>query len=622
MRHRRAVAWTILCVLLTTFSVYITVAQNPATTEEPVAPVINVQPATAAPIDAVLPPVTAGETTYTIRPGENLFRIALRFGLSTRQLAEYNGIVNPSVIYAGQTIRIPGGSAPVATPVVPATTTPIPPPTTTYTVARGDTLARIALRFNSTVTQLVTLNNLRNPNLIYIGQVLNIPAGATILPVTPTNTVTAPLIGEATATVGETVQVTPETTSAPTVATTGYGFGHGVAAFLVDQDVPTLTDEIVALGVTWVKQEILWRDFEPIQGEIDFNTLDNIVNTLRGKNLNVLLTVSAAPAWARASTDENGPPDNFADYGTFVGALAARYAGQVQAYEIWNEPNLRREWNSSVHNISAASYIELLRAGYNAIKAADPAAVVISAGLAPTGYNDGVNAISDRVFLPALYISGLADVSDAIGAHPLGWANPPDAICCEAPVGVLTHYQDSSFYFLETLQAYRDIMVQNNDGSTAIWATKFGWGTSEDTDPPSENYVFVSYTTLGEQAIYDARGFELGAELGFVGPMFLDNLNGCQVQLGTVEPCYYSLVGLDGAPRPVFAAIQAAIDPTTTEPVVEPTAETVQEEPTLEAPTAEVPTLEAPTPETIVEPTIEPLPADPAATQEAVDVTG
>src|SRR5690349_14488322 len=117
MRHRRTVAWTILCVLLTSFSVYITVAQDPATTDEPLAPAVEVLPATAtveqsslsvtpSPVATVTTAPT-GETTYTIRPGENLFRIALRFGLSTRQLAEYNGIVNPAVIYAGQTIRIP-----------------------------------------------------------------------------------------------------------------------------------------------------------------------------------------------------------------------------------------------------------------------------------------------------------------------------------------------------------------------------------------------------------------------------------------------------------------------------------------------------------------------------------
>jgi len=643
MRPLRAVAGIILCFMLMSFTVNISFAQGPVTTEEaapPSAPVaqppVPTQPSANLTGPVTLPTgVATNETLYTVRPGENLFRIALRFGLTTRQLAEYNGIVNPGLIFAGQQLRIPGGIVPAPTPIVPVTATPIPTPTTPYTVVRGDTLIRLALRFNTTLSQLIALNNLPNPNIIYIGQVLNIPASTGVPPTAPpvallpTSTgEVAPIVASATATLTDGVLVTPTLGQGGgegvTTAPTGYGFGYGIQAFLVDQDAATLTDEVVSLGVSWVKQDILWRDFEPVKGAIDFNTLDNIVNTLRDQNLNVLLTVSAAPDWARTSTDENGPPDNFADYAAFVGALAGRYAGRVQAYEIWNEPNLRREWNSTIHNISAASYIELLRAGYSAIKAVDPNAVVVSGGLAPTGFNDGVNAINDRLYLNALYVAGLGAVSDAIGAHPLGWANPPDALCCAAPVGVETHYQDSSFYFQDTLRAYRDIMVQNNDGSTAIWATKFGWGTSEDTDPPSENYVFVSYTTLGEQAIYDPRGFELGAELGFVGPMFLDNLNGCQVQLGTVEPCFYALVGPDGAPRPAFAAVQAVINPPTiSEPTVAPTVEAVEEvQPTLEAPTAEGPTQEssgAPT----IEATLPPLPTDaPAAPAATPEVTG
>ncbi|MEO8611636.1 MAG: LysM peptidoglycan-binding domain-containing protein [Chloroflexota bacterium] len=616
MRHRRAAAGLILCIISILFTANLSLAQSPQTTEEPAAPV-KIEPVTASPESLVQPAVqplatsapTTGETLYTVKPGENLFRIALRFGLSTRQLAAYNGIVNPGVIYAGQQLKIPGGVVPTATPVVPPPATAVPPPTTTYTVTRGDTLFKIAVRFKTTVAQLVTLNNLRNPNFIYTGQVLNIPTNtSTTLPaVVPTATVSAPLVQDATAV----VEPGGGLVAAP--APTGYGFGYGIEAYMVDQDVPTLTDQVASLGVSWVKQEILWKDFEPVKGEIDFDTIDAIVNSLHDKNLNILLTISAAPSWARSSTDENGPPDNFADYATFVGSLATRYVGKVQAYEIWNEPNLRREWNSTVHAINPAVYMDLLRAAYGAIKAADPSAVVVSGGLAPTGFNDGVNAISDRVFLDSLYANGLAEVSDAIGAHPLGWANPPDSMCCDAPVGVLTHYQDPSFYFLNTLNLYRGIMVDHGDSSTAIWATKFGWGTSEDTDPPSENYVFVSYTTLGEQAIYDLRGFELGSQLGFVGPMFLDNLNGCLVQLGSLEPCYYSLVASDGAPRPVFAAMQAAVESKSTgAPVVITT-------PSVES-TGEIPapTLEAPTAESLpILPTDAPI--EPAAT---VDMTG
>jgi LysM repeat protein len=52
------------------------------------------------------PPAT-GETTYTVQPGDNLFRIALRYDMGYMYLAQYNNIANPSSIYVGQVLRIP-----------------------------------------------------------------------------------------------------------------------------------------------------------------------------------------------------------------------------------------------------------------------------------------------------------------------------------------------------------------------------------------------------------------------------------------------------------------------------------------------------------------------------------
>ncbi len=578
---------------------------------------------------------TAAELVYTVRPGETLFRIAVRFGTTVRTLAEANGIANPSLIFAGQQIRIPGVAAVTPTSVPP---TSVPQPTTNYTVQRGDTLIRIALRLHTTVSALTRLNNLSSPNLIYVGQVLKVPDTTAPTPVpqpitatevqpsavTPTQSqamqpASTPLPAEPTALptieVPSTLEPTPipptdvpptlEPTAVPVVpqpdgGAVGYGFDYGIEVFMVDQDVNAITQTIQSLRAGWVKQVIYWRDFEPVEGQIDFATLDSIVDTVHNAGLNQMLTITAAPAWARTSPNENGPSDDFNKYALFVSALASRYAGKVQAYQIWNEPNLRREWNSTTQNIGAASYIQLLAAAYSAIKAADPNAYVISAGLSPTGFNDGVNAVNDRQFLSDLYAVGLANVSDAIGAHPLGWANPPDSLCCEAPVGVTTHYQDPSFFFRNTLSDYRDIMVGAADGSTPIWVTKFGWGTSEDTAAPNENQVFISYTTLGEQAIYVPRAFELGAELGYVGPMFLSNLNACQAQPDNVEPCYYSLIGPAGAPRPAFDAVKNLITPS------------LPLEPTIAPPD---PSLPAPTPELVL--TQETLPLEPVATQEA-----
>ena len=104
---------------------------------------------------------------HVVQRSENLFRIALRYGLSVDALVAANGIVNANRIYVGQRLTIPGRS-----------TAPTPPSSQTYTVRRGDTLSVIALRYGLSVWALVQANNLRNPSLIYPGQVLRIPNSA------------------------------------------------------------------------------------------------------------------------------------------------------------------------------------------------------------------------------------------------------------------------------------------------------------------------------------------------------------------------------------------------------------------------------------------------------------
>lgn len=461
-----------------------------------------------------------------------------------------------------------------------------------YVIQRGETLYRIAVRNQTTISELMRLNpDIGNPNLVYAGQTINIPApGAPAADTAPTATPPP---------VPETATPLPALTTPITVRE------YGIEANLIGH--MDAAASLNALGMNWVKQEINWRDFEPVKGQIDFAALDAIVNMLQGQGTKILFTITAAPDWSRSILEENGPPDNFADYGDFVTALAARYAGRVNAYEIWNEPNLRSKWKSTIHTISPESYLQLLRFGYDAVKAANPEAIVISAGLAPTGYNDAfnaqvgnleVNAIDDRVFLSGLYAAGVANYTDAIGAHPMGWANPPDTVCCSAAEGVTTHFESPTFYFLNTIQDYRQIMEQNGDSATPIWVTKFGWGTSEDLGAPDQINIYMSYTSLEKQAEYIARAFEIGGALGYVGPMFLYNLNGCQsMDSFGIEGCYYGLLGPDGSPRPAYVSVQA-IDKT----LVIPAPEAVIDETAAEA-TAEA--TQEPAPEVTVEPMVE-----------------
>jgi LysM repeat protein len=116
---------------------------------------------------------------HIVKRGENLYRIALTYGVSYHTLAAANGIANPNHIYVGQRLVIPGrGSTPAP---------PSQPPSSgqTYTVRRGDTLSSIALRFGVSMWSLAQANGISNPSLIYVGQILRIPSGGNPSPPAP-----------------------------------------------------------------------------------------------------------------------------------------------------------------------------------------------------------------------------------------------------------------------------------------------------------------------------------------------------------------------------------------------------------------------------------------------------
>jgi LysM repeat protein len=122
-------------------------------------------------------PSSAG--VHVVRRGENLFRIALRYGMTAQRLAAANGIVNTNRIYVGQRLVIPGAGSTPSTPAQPT------PSGQTYTVRRGDTLSAIALRYGVSMWALAQVNGISNASFIYVGQVLRIPSGGNPAPPAP-----------------------------------------------------------------------------------------------------------------------------------------------------------------------------------------------------------------------------------------------------------------------------------------------------------------------------------------------------------------------------------------------------------------------------------------------------
>lgn len=124
------------------------------------------------PTNPGVPPPGGTALYHTVRPGETLKTIAARYGTTWQNLAALNNLSNPNFIYVGQQLVIRGTVQP------PPVTNP--PPATgggVHIVQQGETLASIAARYGTTWSALASANNIFNPNAIYAGQRLVIPAG-------------------------------------------------------------------------------------------------------------------------------------------------------------------------------------------------------------------------------------------------------------------------------------------------------------------------------------------------------------------------------------------------------------------------------------------------------------
>ncbi|MFQ5578933.1 MAG: cellulase family glycosylhydrolase, partial [Anaerolineae bacterium] len=387
---------------------------------------------------------------------------------------------------------------------------------------------------------------------------------------TPTPTPTPPPAPTATPTPRPTATPTPAPTATPKPAgqpkqntappASGGGpkpnvnqpFAYGIQ---VDPgNVPNNVAPVKNMGFTWVKFQMPWKEVEPSPGNLQWGNWDARIDAFAAAGIKVLLSIPKAPDWARPGDDDKsveGPPADPKTYANFVAAVAARYKGKVQAIEVWNEQNLHYEAGGQ-GRINVDTYMALLKASYAAIKAANPDMVVVSGALTPTGAPMPW-AIDDVLYLRQMYERGLKDVSDAIGAHPSGFANPPDALFAGGDFDPNRGYDDHrSFFFRNTMEDYRRVMVEFGDGNKTIWPTEFGWPVWRYAG--DDRFVFAQENSLEEQAQYTVRAYQMMRDWGWVGAAFLWNLD-YNVTAANTELANFGILGtntynaLSGMPK-------------------------------------------------------------------------
>ena len=340
----------------------------------------------------------------------------------------------------------------------------------------------------------------------------------------------------------------PAPPSAPPPPGTGFSYGAQLARVS-----PSTLGHMNNLGFTWIKLQIRW-EYESAPGAFDFASLDGAVSMANGAGKKLLFSVVTTPKWARARTEGHGPPDDPNTYGNFVATISQRYCGKVHAIEVWNEQNLLTEWNTG-RGINAKEYMDLLKIAYQRIKAACPGMIVVSGAPTPTGLSDGVTAIDDAEYLRRMYNNGLKNYCDAVGVHPSGFDKAADdtSAACRASGGTRCH---RSWFFSSTIQTYHDVMVQNGDGNKKLWATEFGWATIENmADAPNPGYDYAAVNTEASQAENLVKAMQIAKERGYMGVMFVWQLDFAPEVGAWWEGSKFGLLRADGSPRPAYQAL-------------------------------------------------------------------
>lgn len=172
--------------------------------------------------------------------------------------------------------------------------------------------------------------------------------------------------------------------------------GAASSPFGVNAHLPTtlLVDRISTAEIDWARIDFVWAFVEPEQDVFDWSLYDRVIGDLEARGIHIFATVAGTPAWATSGAEFSGRPDDPADWRDVCARAADRYRGRVEAWGLWNEPNLTRFWTGS-----RQQYLdEILRPGAEAIRRADPDAQVVGPDLAHLNSADWDDWLSDVAF--------------------------------------------------------------------------------------------------------------------------------------------------------------------------------------------------------------------------------
>jgi hypothetical protein len=309
-------------------------------------------------------------------------------------------------------------------------------------------------------------------------------------------------------------------------------------------------DKLAEAHATSVRIDLSWSTLE-LAGKGKYDSayvakVDRFMTDAAARGIKVVATFWTTPCWASSAPAtvkqscagawwDRGvqlyAPTVAADYADAAAWVAQRWAGQLAALEVWNEPNLADFFTSSS---PAADYAPMLKAAYPKVKAAAPGVAVIGPSM----------AFADGDFLEALYAQGIKGSFDGISFHPYNeWRDPYD------------NWQAKwrKYTFAPGVEWIRDVMVAHGDADKKLWLTEFGWSSCL---PGGTDKVCV---TQAQQAQFTGDAMRIIRDRwSFVEGAFIYNLR-AKGTVATDRETSYGLLNRDFSAKPAYDSFKTAL---------------------------------------------------------------
>jgi hypothetical protein len=299
-----------------------------------------------------------------------------------------------------------------------------------------------------------------------------------------------------------------------------------------------------AAKAKWVRLFMDWSVIEDADNRYThrIDEFDRRIPEYNRRGINVLVVASYSPGWQAA--DKLSPPRDVDKYAEFVADMAKRFDGKsgrplVKAWEIWNEPDDNVHWRNGPQ---PEIYANLLKASYTQIKAANPAATVVTGGMVGNHY----------AFLEHLYAHGAKGYFDAVGTHT-------DTACLKAAPDFFYRDPDGRIgrFSFTAYRETRAVMVAHGDPKP-IWFTEIGWSSSQGACHLPNRHDEKAGVSQAQQADLLKQAYECLQYDPYVEVALWFSLQ--DVSDSTLYDHQLGLIGNHGAHKPAFTAFQSIAD--------------------------------------------------------------